>query len=112
MQRNGAVVIAARPQSRMTDTNCGRRGRRLGARASRPPARRTRAYPEYQDAQPPPSPRVGALRGDRNRGRPKWISVYAGAAWERGRLARLRAGGARTQGISTYSGRRESLTGI
>ena len=30
----------------------------------------------------------------------------AGAAWERQRLARMRAGGARTQGISTYSGRR------
>ena len=28
------------------------------------------------------------------------MSVDAVAAWERGRLARLRAGGARTQGIS------------
>jgi hypothetical protein len=38
-QRNGVVVIAARPQSRATEMNVGRRGRCLGAPASRPRAR-------------------------------------------------------------------------
>jgi hypothetical protein len=91
--------IAGRSQSRATEMNFGLRWRCLGARASRPPARRRRAHPGHlhlqwekgvahrdrffgkplraishfklQDAHPPPSPRVGALRGDRNRGRPK-----------------------------------------
>ncbi len=80
--------IAGRSQSRATEMNFGLRWRRLGARASRPPARRRRAHPGHlhvqwekgvahrdrffgkplraishfsrQDAQPPPSPRVGA----------------------------------------------------
>jgi len=85
--------IAGRSQSRATEMNFGLRWRRLGARSSRPPARRRRAHPGHlhlqwekgvahrdrffgkplraishfsrQDAQTPPSPRVGeGGRGD------------------------------------------------
>ena len=85
--------IAGRSQSRATEMNFGLRWRCLGARASRPPARRRRAHPGHlhlqwekgvahrdrffgkplraishfsrQDAQTPPSPRVGeGGRGD------------------------------------------------
>ncbi len=85
--------MAGRSQSRATEMNFGLRWRRLGAQASRPPARRRRAHPGHlhlqwekgvahrdrffgkplraishfsrQDAQPPPSPRVGeGGRGD------------------------------------------------
>jgi len=81
--------IAGRSQSRATEMNFGLRWRRLGARSSRPPARRRRAHPghlrgarashpparrrrahsEHQNAQTPPSPHVGEgsreMRGKR-----------------------------------------------
>jgi len=62
--------IAGRSQSRATDMNCGRRCRRLGARASRPRAASQGEQKRIRTPRTPPSPCVGALRGDRNRRRP------------------------------------------
>ena len=145
--------IAGRSQSRATEMNFGLRWRRLGARSSRPPARRRRAHPGHlrgARASHPPARRrraypghlhlqwekgAGGMRGNGASGRlarplrPVWehcgaIAIAgdrhelrstlappgsagvspacaAGAAWERGRLARMRAGGACTQSIRT-----------